>query len=223
VIPAPFTTLNDFKPCRPGLRRNNILPAMVPIMRKTNHTSSHTTRVSIFFTFPCLLILFASIFCFTFVGTVAGAQDDGQNQLFGNRKEPVDIISDTLDFDQKKQVATFTGNIKARQGDTTLSCDTLKIYFTGPGKKLKEIIATGTKVTINLQRKKGVCRKMHYFADDNKIVLSGNPSLDDGKNIITGETITFYLDEKRSVVKSGKNRRVKTTIFPGQKNGLGWQ
>jgi len=151
------------------------------------------------------------------------AADTQSPALFGKSKDPVDIVSDALDFDQKQQIATFTGNVTAHQADTTLHCDTLKIYFTKPGNKLKEIVATGKKVVINLQQKKGICRKMHYYDNERKIVLSGNPSLDDGKNIITGETIIFYIDEKRSVVKSGRNKRVKTTIFPGQKNGLGWQ
>ncbi len=186
--------------------------------------SHHTARKAEIFDRASTLLLwfFVGLLLSLNCPAVSRAQSDN-TALFGNRKDPVNVVSDTLDFDQKKQVATFTGNVSARQADTTLTCERLKIYFTDPGKKLKEIVATGKKVVIKLQQKKGICRKMHYYADDRKIVLSGNPSLDDGKNIITGETITFFLDQKRSVVKSGKNRRVKTTIFPGQKNGLGWQ
>ncbi len=179
--------------------------------------STSLTKASLLFSSLLLLLLLLAL------PSPAQAADPKQPALFGNSKDPVDIVSDTLDFDQKKQIATFTGNVTARQADTTLHCDTLKIYFSDPGRKLKEIIATGKKVVIKLDQKKGLCRKLHYFDNERKIVLTGNPSLDDGKNIITGETIVFYLDEKRSVVKSGKKSRVKTTIFPGQKNGLGWK
>ncbi len=141
--------------------------------------------------------------------------------FFGNSKDPVAITADKLDFDQKKQVAVFSGNVVARQAQTTLEADTLRVVFTsGAGQELKEIIATGKKVTVKLKDKKAVCRKMHYYAASRKIVLTGNPSLDDGKNVISGEEITFFLDDERSVVKSGRKQRVKTTIFPGRRGGL---
>ena len=142
--------------------------------------------------------------------------------FFGKSKEPVNIAADKLDFDQKKHVAVFTGNVIVQQAKTTLEADTLRVLF-APGKTqdLKEIIATGKQVVVKMEQKKALCRKMHYFAVDRKIVLTGKPSLDDGKNIISGEAITFFIDEERSVVKSGQQRRVKTTIFPGQRGSLG--
>ena len=144
--------------------------------------------------------------------------------FFGNTKDPIDITADKLDFNQKKRVAIFSGNVVARQAETTLEADTLRVVFTsGAEQDLKEIIATGKKVTVKLQGKKAVCRKMHYYAVARKIVLTGNPSLDDGKNVISGEEITFFLDDERSVVKSGQKQRVKTTIFPGQRGGLRMQ
>ncbi len=149
------------------------------------------------------------------------AQAADKPVFFGNSKDPVDITADKLDFNQKKRVAVFSGNVVARQAKTTLEADTLRVVFTsGAEQDLKEIVATGKKVTVKLQDKKAVCRKMHYYAVARKIVLTGNPSLDDGKNVISGEEITFFLDDERSVVKSGQNQRVKTTIFPGQRGGL---
>lgn len=142
--------------------------------------------------------------------------------FFGNSKDPVDITADKLDFDQKKHIAVFRGNVVARQAQTSLEADTLEVIFgAGSEQDLKEIIATGREVVIKMEDKKALCRKMHFFADGRKIVLTGKPSLDDGKNIISGEEITFFIDDERSVVKSGKTRRVKTTIFPGQRGGLG--
>ncbi len=144
--------------------------------------------------------------------------------FFGNSKDPVDITADKLDFDQKNRVAVFSGNVVARQAETTLEADVLRVVFSsGSEQELKEIIATGKKVTVKLQEKKAVCRKMHYYADGRKIILTGDPSIDDGKNVISGEEITFFIDDERSVVKSGQKRRVKTTIFPGQRGGLRMQ
>jgi len=142
--------------------------------------------------------------------------------FFGDSKDPVDIAADKLDFDQKNHVAVFSGDVVVRQAKTTLEADKLQIFFAqGSEQDLKEIVATGKKVIVKMEGKKALCRKMHYFAAGRKIILTGDPSLDDGKNIISGEEITFFLDDERSVVKSGRQRRVQTTIFPGQRGSLG--
>ena len=166
----------------------------------------------------CLSLVFL---CATQAGVSAAEKASQKPVFFSKSKDPIDITSDKLDFDQKKHIATFTGNVVARQAETSLEADTLKVVFAEPDQSLQEIIATGKEVVIKLQGKKAICRKMHYHAGKRKIVLTGSPSLDDGKNIISGEEITVFLDEERSVVKSGKQKRVKTTIFPGQRGGPG--
>ncbi|MCD6292457.1 MAG: lipopolysaccharide transport periplasmic protein LptA [Deltaproteobacteria bacterium] len=166
----------------------------------------------------CLILFFL---CTVQIGVSIAAQNSEKPVFFSKSKDPVDITSDKLDFDQKKHIATFTGNVIARQAGTSLEADTLNVFFASSDQSLREIIATGKKVVIKLQGKKALCKKMHYYARERKIVLTGNPSLDDGKNIISGEEITFFIDEERSVVKSGQQKRVRTTIFPGQRGGLG--
>ncbi len=167
---------------------------------------------------------FKRVFLFVLVlglSTSVLAQAADKPVFFGNSKDPVDITADKLDFDQKKRIAVFSGNVVARQAETTLEAEVLQVVFSsGSEQDLKEIIATGKKVIVKLEDKKAVCRKMHYYADGRKIVLTGSPSIDDGKNVISGEEITFFIDDERSVVKSGQKRRVKTTIFPGQRGGL---
>ncbi|MBN2808047.1 MAG: lipopolysaccharide transport periplasmic protein LptA [Deltaproteobacteria bacterium] len=161
-----------------------------------------------------------------FIGIWAGlaAADDAQAPVFfGKSKEPVDITADKLDFDQKKNIAVFSGKVVARQGKTSLEADVLNIVFAEADQSLSEITATGKEVVIKLQGKKALCQKMYYNAVERKLVLTGNPSLDDGKNVVRGEEITFFLDAERSVVKSGQQKRVTTTIFPGQRGGPGWQ
>ncbi len=177
--------------------------------------------ISPYFTCCRRILLFGLILVLSSVVLVQAAD---KTVSFGNRKDPVEITADKLDFDQKKRVAVFSGNVVARQAETSLEADVLRVVFSsGSEQELKEIIATGKKVTVKLQNKKAVCRKMHYYADGRKIILTGNPSIDDGKNVISGEEITFFIDDERSVVKSGQKHRVKTTIFPGQRGGLRMQ
>ncbi len=168
----------------------------------------------------CLLAITLAILL-NGIGLAAAADKPA---FFGNRKDPVDIAADKLDFDQKNHTAVFSGDVFVKQAETTLEADTLKIIFAKgaeQNQELKEIIATGKKVVVKMKGKKALCRKMHYFAAGRKIILTGTPSLDDGENVISGEEITFFLDDERSVVKSGRQHRVKTTIFPGARGGLG--
>ncbi|MBN2706613.1 MAG: lipopolysaccharide transport periplasmic protein LptA [Deltaproteobacteria bacterium] len=154
-------------------------------------------------------------------GPAGAAEPAAPGSVFlSKNKAPIDIVADQLDFDQKKREALFSGNVVARQAETELHAEKLKVLFAGEEQRLEEVVATGARVVIQLEGKKALCRRMHYFADERKIILSGEPSLDDGRNVIVGEEILFFLDEERSVVKSGAQKRVKTTIFPGRRGLL---
>src|SRR3954451_10232829 len=46
-----------------------------------------------------------------------------------NRDQPVKIESDALEVRDKSHQATFTGSVKLTQGDTTLQCKMLVIFY----------------------------------------------------------------------------------------------
>ena len=63
----------------------------------------------------------------------------------------------------------------------------------------------------------GTGNRMDYFAKDRKIVLTGNAKAWQGQNMVSGKSIVYYLDEKRSIVEQDKTQtgRVKAVIHPG--------
>ena len=64
--------------------------------------------------------------------TAAPAQTGVPNALQGfsqNRDQPVKIDSASLEVRDKDKVATFSGDVHLSQGDTTLSCKTLVVYY----------------------------------------------------------------------------------------------
>ncbi|NIA19407.1 MAG: lipopolysaccharide transport periplasmic protein LptA [Xanthomonadaceae bacterium] len=136
--------------------------------------------------------------------------------LFKSSKAPIDITADRLDIDQQKGQAVFKGEVIARQDEMTLQADTMTILFVEKENDVKEIIANGS-VTIDLGEKRATCETAHFYTAVNKVILSGKPLLKEGKNVIEGEKIIFFLNEDRSIVEGKKDSRVKTTIFPGQK------
>jgi lipopolysaccharide export system protein LptA len=54
--------------------------------------------------------------------------------LSGNAKEPIDIESDLLVVHDKDKFATFSGNVKAIQGTTTLRSRRLDVHYVGGDK-----------------------------------------------------------------------------------------
>jgi lipopolysaccharide export system protein LptA len=136
--------------------------------------------------------------------------------LFKSSKAPIDISSERLDIDQQKGQAVFKGGVIARQDEMTLQADIMTILFDEKENEVKEIIADGS-VTIDLGKKRATCETAHFYTADNKVILTGTPLLKEGKNVIEGEKIIFFLNEERSIVEGKKDSRVKTTIFPGQK------
>ena len=61
---------------------------------------------------------------------------------------------------------------------------------------------------------------MVYFSEENKVVLTGKPRVEQGKDSIQGEKITLFLDTDKSVVEGGPSRPVEATIYSSSSGGL---
>jgi lipopolysaccharide export system protein LptA len=133
---------------------------------------------------------------------------------FTASRAPIYIDSDTLEANQKEVI--YKGNVVARQEDTTLYANTLIIIYDPDTKKLKEIIAIGNVKVVQLDRR-ATGHKVTFDQDQNKVILDGDAVVREGTNVIRGERITFYVEEERSVVESGKGGRVSTRITPPPK------
>ncbi len=132
---------------------------------------------------------------------------------FTASRAPIDITSDTVEGDQKQNTVTFKGNVVAKQEDITLYANTLVVVYDPDTKKIKEIVATGNVKVVQLDRR-ATGQKVTFDQDKNKVVLDGDAVIREGANVIRGERITFYVEEERSVVESGKGGRVSTSITP---------
>jgi lipopolysaccharide export system protein LptA len=132
---------------------------------------------------------------------------------FTASRAPIDITSDTVEGDQKQNTVAFKGNVVAKQEDMTLYANTLVVVYDPDTKKLKEIVATGNVKVVQLDRR-ATGQKVTFDQDKNKVVLDGDAVIREGANVIRGERITFYVEEERSVVESGKGGRVSTSITP---------
>src|SRR6185503_1879352 len=51
-----------------------------------------------------------------------------------NKNEPVKIESNKLEVRDKEKLAIFTGNVFVQQGDTTMRCPELRVFYEGDAK-----------------------------------------------------------------------------------------
>jgi lipopolysaccharide export system protein LptA len=139
----------------------------------------------------------------------------------------IHITADRLISDSANNNAEFIGNVQARQGETRINADSLKIFFGGesesadasPDQSLEKLVATGN-VEIKFDNRLAVARQAVYITAQRMLTLTGpGASVTSGDNTITGETITFYRNDGRFTVEGGTNGRVKAVILP-EESGL---
>jgi lipopolysaccharide export system protein LptA len=158
-----------------------------------------------------------------------------------NRDQPVHIESATLVVRDKDKVATFSGDVKVVQGDTTMKCKSLVVFYEqdseaeakeakeaktksmqaatpGPGgaQKIKRLEAHGNVVV--LQKDQTATGELGTFdMKANTVTLSGGVMMTQGQNVLRGDRLIVDLTSGVSRVESGKNGqgRVQGLFLPG--------
>jgi lipopolysaccharide export system protein LptA len=147
-----------------------------------------------------------------------------------DKSQPIHIQSDRLDAYQEKKEVIFSGNAVATQGDRTIKSDRLLIYYKDSpgGTKKKDIQGMGAvgdierleaqgHVTITEPNRIVTGDHAVFYYDLQKIVMTGNAVMSEGKNIIRGGKIIVLLDEDRGIVEGSESKRVTATIYPDEK------
>lgn len=127
--------------------------------------------------------------------------------------EPIKIKSDQLLTDNSQKMATFTGNVAARQGDLTIYADKLVIRYADDEGGISSAEVTGNVRIVQGERRAQADHGL-YDAKRNRIVLDGNPKVFQNSDTISGKVITYYLDQDRSEVTSDVDSRVEAVIHP---------
>lgn len=153
---------------------------------------------------------------------------------FTSRKEPIHIRSHDLEFFYNQKRIIYRGSVVATQGDSTLKSRTLTVLYedvtptatptaqgsgtanTSKGQKIKEIIAEEN-VEITSATRQATCHKAVFSDASRTITLTGNASLRDEANEVTGQKVTIYIDEGRTTVEGDP----KMILTPKQKETTG--
>ena len=122
--------------------------------------------------------------------------------------KPVKITSESLEADNKRNLVTFKGNVVAKQGDMVILADTMTVDYEREG-GIKRVEASGN-VKMSQENRIATGTRIVFYNPEQKIVMTGNPKIWQGDNLISCEKITVLLEEDR-IFFEGK---VDSTIFP---------
>jgi lipopolysaccharide export system protein LptA len=133
----------------------------------------------------------------------------------GTSNLPITVKSNELAADNKGKIAIFTGKVVAKQGDVTIFCDKMTIYYGNTQGDVDKIEADGN-VRIVQENRTGLSSHAVYESKLGRITLTGgSPKVMQGADTVTGELITYFIDDERSNVSGG---RVEAIIHPKPKS-----
>ena len=132
------------------------------------------------------------------------------------------ITADRMEYYSDRDIVIFTGNALAVRGDVTLSAGRMEVTL-GQGidseeNSVKKIVAEEDVNFRHVDPETGKERfatgeRGEYLSDEDTVVLTGDPRVWEGKNVITGKKMTFHIEENRFVVQGGAG----LTIHPEKK------
>lgn len=118
------------------------------------------------------------------------------------------ITSEKLIFDHLKQFAEFEENVVVTDPSMNMTADYMKVWFDDEN-QVKIIEAKGH-VYIRQNDTEAWSGRAEYMVQDGKIVLREKPKMTRGKDLLTGDVITFFRDENKMIVTP----RARLVIFP---------
>ncbi len=131
---------------------------------------------------------------------------------------PLEIEADRVVLDEAAGESVYQGSVRAVQGHTRLTADTLRLYQQGG--RLVRVLAEGTPARLvksppGQPPLEAGARTIDYRLDRARVILSGEAVLVQGSDRFEGPRIEYDLDTQR-VVAGGKpgEGRVRVILSP---------
>jgi lipopolysaccharide export system protein LptA len=130
-----------------------------------------------------------------------------------DRAQPVTVDADKMERFGKEGLVIFTGNVVARQNNSVQYADRMEVYLDERGDRILRTVSTGSVRIITRDCRTGTARRAEYHDLEQRVVLLGNARVWQEDNVVSGETITIFLSQDRSVVQGGRQERVKAVFY----------
>jgi lipopolysaccharide export system protein LptA len=176
-----------------------------------------------------LLALFVGMTVTSLVAAQGRTQKDTgtPNAMQGfskNKGQPVHIEAERLEVHDKDKTATFSGKVVVTQGDTTMRCKTLVVFYVGPPSKNAPSTPSATVNTSGEQKIKKLEARGDVVVNQNDQIATGEMAIFDmGTNIVTmtGGTAGVVLTQGQNVLRGSKLVVDMTTGYSRVESGSG--
>lgn len=168
-----------------------------------------------------------------------GDSSSAFGNIGGGGKEPIKIDADRLDVFDKENKAIFAGNVVAVQGESTIRCSTMTVYYKRgkePGAKdkaadaaedqapknpaengIKKVECAGP-VTVTQKDQTATGDNAVFDQDAKRIVLTGNVVLSQCQNVTRGQRLVYDMNTGRANMDPVAGGRVSAMFVPGEKS-----
>ena len=120
-----------------------------------------------------------------------------------NEPLPVDVVSDSMQWDDENRIAFAIGNAEAIQGEKKLSADKLIVHL-DKKKSNNEVILIEAIGNVIFETKEEIAsgEKAKYDLVENNIIIQDNVKLEKNDNIMAGQLLEMDLETGISEIKS---------------------
>jgi len=130
---------------------------------------------------------------------------EGIEEDFG--KLPTYINSDSLTLKSEERVFVYSGNVEVRQGDMTLTADTLEGRYSASN-EIEQLVAQSNVVITKGTEIRATGQKAIYEAATGIATLTDSPELMQNESVLTADSIKIFLKENRSVAEGTVRMRL---------------
>jgi lipopolysaccharide export system protein LptA len=153
----------------------------------------------------------------------------------GNSKEPIKIDANKLEVYDKENRAVYSGDVVSVQGQSTLRCSVMTIFYTGgagrnnkgeqpaaepakaqgaAGNSIRKIECSGP-VSLVSGTMSATSKFMVYDAQAETATFTGSVVILDCENVQRGERAVYDVKSGRATVDAGAKGRVQGVFTPG--------
>ncbi len=139
---------------------------------------------------------------------------ESKDVRLGEPGEPIDITSDRVETFSRENRIVFKGNVMARQKDMVIYSDAIEALVLEDGKGIERVVAGGN-VKIQQGLRVATCQQAIFYNLEQRMILTGDPKVWEGENLVSGDEIIFDIAKNRIEVRGGPGGRGKVRVLPG--------
>lgn len=145
--------------------------------------------------------------------------------LDSDANQPINIVADRLDLDDRAGTAVYTGDVDMQQGSMKLTAQRVEIERNDQG-AVTLVTATDDAQRAYLEQRpapddplvKGWGKTIIYHAGERRVELVGQAELHQASDTFNGAYVEYFLDNRqvqaRSQAQGSQNERVRMSLTP---------